>query len=105
MVSEFPIRPFTESAAARIWRVTPPEARHILQSLASRGILLDVELEGESVYALAPPMAGFFEFSLMRFRSDIDQQALYQLFFQYLSQRPPAKPGAWSLYSSLRYAA
>ena len=30
-------------------------------------------------------MAGFFEFSLMRVRADIDQQALSELFYQYLN--------------------
>jgi hypothetical protein len=30
-------------------------------------------------------MAGFFEFSLMRVRSDIDQKALSELFYQYLN--------------------
>jgi hypothetical protein len=30
-------------------------------------------------------MAGFFEFSLMRIRSDIDQKLLSELFYQYLN--------------------
>ena len=30
-------------------------------------------------------MAGFFEFSMMRIRSDIDQKALAELFHQYLN--------------------
>ena len=31
------------------------------------------------------PMAGFFEFSMMRTRGDIDQKALGELFYQYLN--------------------
>ncbi|MEJ2700116.1 MAG: hypothetical protein P8Z70_10725, partial [Desulfuromonadales bacterium] len=32
-----------------------------------------------------PPMAGFFEFSLMRVRGDIDQKVLSELFHQYIN--------------------
>ena len=37
------------------------------------------------IYTLPPPMAGFFEFSLMRVRGDIDQKLLSELYFQYLN--------------------
>ena len=30
-------------------------------------------------------MAGFFEFSLMRYRNDIDQKTLSELFYQYMN--------------------
>jgi formate hydrogenlyase subunit 6/NADH:ubiquinone oxidoreductase subunit I len=46
---------------------------------------VDVERNGESVYTLPPPMAGFFEFSLMRVRNDLDQKVLGELFYQYLN--------------------
>jgi formate hydrogenlyase subunit 6/NADH:ubiquinone oxidoreductase subunit I len=36
-------------------------------------------------YTLPPPMAGFFEFSLMRTRHDIDQKLLAELYYQYLN--------------------
>jgi hypothetical protein len=32
-----------------------------------------------------PPMAGFFEFSMMRLRTDVDQQVLGELFYQYMN--------------------
>jgi hypothetical protein len=34
---------------------------------------------------MPPPMAGFFEFSLMRYRNDIDQKTLSELFYQYMN--------------------
>jgi hypothetical protein len=37
------------------------------------------------MYAVPPPMAGFFEFSLMRVREDIDQKTLSELFQQYIT--------------------
>jgi NAD-dependent dihydropyrimidine dehydrogenase PreA subunit len=48
-------------------------------------LLVDFEVNGSRVYVLPPPMAGFFEFSLMRVRDDIDQKALSELFYLYLN--------------------
>ncbi len=74
-VSLLPIKPFDTATAAKAWRISRSEARKILETLASRGILLDVEdVHGEMEYSLPPPMAGFFEFSLMRVREDVDQK-------------------------------
>ena len=56
-----------------------------MSGLASRAILIDVEGPTGTVYALPPPMAGFFEFSMMRVRDDIDQQLLSELFYQYIT--------------------
>ncbi len=83
LVSRLPIRPFNEITAAKIWDMPLPQARNILQKLAARALLVDVERDGESVYTLPPPMAGFFEFSMMRYRSDVDQKRLGELFHQY----------------------
>ena len=85
LVSLMPIKPFTAKKAARIWKKNLLETQNILDELAGRAILVDIEQDGESVYALPPPMAGFFEFSLMRVRDDIDQKALSELFYQYLN--------------------
>ena len=44
-----------------------------------------MDQDGELIYVLPPPMAGFFEFALMRIRNDIDQKLLSELFHQYLN--------------------
>jgi ferredoxin len=84
-VSRLSIKPFTAEKAARLNGKSLKEAQSILDNLASRGILLDVEKDGEILYTLPPPMAGFFEFSMMRVRNDIDQKLLSELFYQYLN--------------------
>jgi len=56
-----------------------------LDHLCSRAILLDIQEKGRQVYCLPPPMAGFFEFSLMRIRNDINQKILSELYYQYLN--------------------
>jgi ferredoxin len=85
LVAQLPIRPFGAKQAARIWKVREAEARVTLDALASRAVLLDVETAEGTVYVLPPPMAGFFEFSMMRVRDDIDQQLLSELFTQYIT--------------------
>ncbi len=85
LVAKLPIKPFTVAKASRIWQLSPDRTRRILEELAGRAILVDLEQNGESVYVLPPPMAGFFEFSLMRTRGDIDQKLLSELFYQYMN--------------------
>jgi Pyruvate/2-oxoacid:ferredoxin oxidoreductase delta subunit len=85
LVASLPIKPFTAKTAARAWHTTPVEARAILDSLADKALLLDVAGENEPRWMLPPPMAGFFEFSMMRVRGDVDQKALAELFYQYLN--------------------
>jgi hypothetical protein len=85
LVAQLPIRPFGAKKAAQIWGMSEAEAHVVLDALASRAILLDVEGPGGVVYALPPPMAGFFEFSMMHVRDDIDQKLLSELFYQYVT--------------------
>jgi len=85
LVAQLPIRPFTAAKAARIWKLSEREARKTLDRLASRALLVDVKRRGSTTYVLPPPMAGFFEFSLMRVRDDLDQRTLSELFHQYLN--------------------
>jgi len=86
LVARLPVNPFTAQKAARVWRKTETEARKVLETLAGRGILVDsASAAGVTYYSLPPPMAGFFEFSLMRVRSDIDQKLLAELYYQYLN--------------------
>jgi Pyruvate/2-oxoacid:ferredoxin oxidoreductase delta subunit len=85
LVSLLPIKPFSDKKAAEIWKMTISDARVVLNALADRGMLLDYEHNGETTYTLPPPMAGFFEFSMMRYRNDFDQKTLAELFYQYLN--------------------
>ncbi|MGM0421234.1 MAG: 4Fe-4S dicluster domain-containing protein, partial [Bacillota bacterium] len=85
VVAQLPIKPFTVEKASRILKEDPVKTEKILDELASRAILLDSQDDGVKKYVLPPPMAGFFEFSMMRVRHDIDQQLLAELYHQYLN--------------------
>jgi NAD-dependent dihydropyrimidine dehydrogenase PreA subunit len=81
-----PLRPFDARKAAGIWNMSLKKAVAKLDKMAARCVLFDIlDGSGRRQYVLPPPMAGFFEFSLMRLRGDIDQTRLSQLFYQYIN--------------------
>jgi ferredoxin len=84
-VALVPIKPFTASTAARAWKTSLPEAQGVLDGLADRALLVDAEGRRGRTYTLPPPMAGFFEFSMMRLRGDLDQKLLAELYYQYIT--------------------
>ena len=85
LAAQLPIRPFSIKTASRIWKIDMSKTEAVLERLAGKAILLDMDYEGQKKYVLPPPMVGFFEFSLMRTRNDIDQKLLSELYFQYLN--------------------
>ena len=60
LVSVLPIKPFTAEKASKIWKMDINSSRKVLDELSSRALLVDVEKNGSTTYALPPPMAGFF---------------------------------------------
>ncbi|GKU27052.1 4Fe-4S dicluster domain-containing protein [Clostridium folliculivorans] len=85
LVAMLPIKPFTLKTASQIWKMSEVETQNILEKLASKAIIMDIDFDGKKEYCLPPPMIGFFEFSLMRTRDDIDQKTLSELYYQYLN--------------------
>lgn len=85
LVAKLPIRPFDAGLAARTWQRSESEARKILETLADRALLVDFPGKDGREYVLPPPMAGFFEFALMRTRDDLDQKLLSELYEQYIT--------------------
>lgn len=85
LVSMLPIRVFRAERAAKVWKMSLPETRKMLDRLCHKALLVDIVQNGVTIYCLPPPMAGFFEFSLMRKRTDIDQKLLAELFYRYIN--------------------
>ncbi len=85
LVAALPIKPFTAELASKNWKVSVSKAETTLQRLARRALLVDFKNNGRTEYVLPPPMAGFFEFALMRTRGDIDQKLLSELYEQYIT--------------------
>jgi len=85
LIALVPFKPFTAETASRAWKMSLSEARNTLDALASRAVLLDIAGPKKQHYVLPPPMAGFFEFSMMRLRGDFDQKILAELYYQYIN--------------------
>ncbi len=97
LVSLLPINLFTLEEAARLWKKSKEEARAILDTLADKGILFDFAVGKTQAYLLAPPMAGFFEFSLMRLDGRFDKKILSELYYQYINVEEDFIKGIFSL--------
>ena len=84
LVSVLPLNLFTAKKASKLWKKDIKEAQEILDELAGKGLLMDLDNKGQQVYVLAPTMAGFFEFSLMRTDGKFDRKILSELYYQLL---------------------
>lgn len=84
LVSLLPIKPFSVKDASKIWKKSEADTFNILNALAEKALLLDMNDSKEQKYVVPPPMIGFFEFALMRTGGVFDQKLLSELFHQYL---------------------
>ena len=84
LLSQLPIGPFGIPLAMKRWNKSEEEAKYILDDMASRAVLIDVYRKNDIQYILPPPMIGFFEFSMMRIGTHLDQKVLSELFYEYV---------------------
>ena len=82
MVADMPFKPTSPGRIARMVKKDKTEVLRMLKALASRGAIVDIhdEKTGRSWYCVAPPVVGFFEFSMMRRRTDVDQKQLSEAY-------------------------
>jgi Pyruvate/2-oxoacid:ferredoxin oxidoreductase delta subunit len=85
LVAQLPVAPFKAADAARAWGTDATQAERELDKLVARSLLIDTGFDGERRYFLPPPMAGFFEFSMMRTDGHLDKQTLAELFHRYMT--------------------
>ncbi|MBT4722529.1 4Fe-4S binding protein [Candidatus Falkowbacteria bacterium] len=85
LASKLPMKLITVKKAAKRWKKTEEESREILEGLADKGILLDMHNGKEKNYVMAPTMAGFFEFSIMRADGKFDRELLSKLYYEYIN--------------------
>ena len=61
----------------------------ILAGLAPKGLVVDFpHPRGDVYYYLNPPLIGFFEFTMMRVRPEVDQKKVSELLYEYLHEDP-----------------
>ena len=85
LCSLMPLTYFSLNDISKIWDKTESETEITLQNLAGKGLVYFAEDDGKKVYLLAPPVLGFFEFSLMRTDGKFDRKRLSELYYQYIN--------------------
>lgn len=82
--------PLTEATLAELVQITglpPDELDGILESMANKGLVMDLPVGNETYYLLVPGLIGFMEFSFMRDRGDLPQAELARLMSEYLREQ------------------
>lgn len=79
--------PFSLSTAKRISQITKieeEELKKILNEMSSKGLVMDLFINGNDQYVPSPIVIGIFELSMMRTDKDVNSKLLAKLFHQYL---------------------
>lgn len=88
LAAKLPLKFASLGALSRKLGVSKEELEPRLAVMAGKGMVLDLQMGGRTMYMLTPTMVGLFEFSLMRVREDIDQRALSEYMHQYVVEEP-----------------
>lgn len=80
LASQLPLRFSTLGALSRRLKIPEDQLRARLEPLCDKGLVMDLTLGGKVRYVLVPSMVGFFEFSMMRRRDEMDQHKLGDLY-------------------------
>jgi len=88
IAAKMPMKFASLNKISKLTGIEPNELKSRLSSMADRGLVFDFEIHGRMLYMLAPPVVGFFEFSMMRERKDIDQKRMSELLHHLLIEDP-----------------
>jgi ferredoxin len=70
----------------------PKRTAEVLGTLVEKGLVVDIPRpDGRMFYFLNPTIVGFFEFTMMRSRTDIDQKKVAKLMWTYMREDPDLK--------------
>ena len=83
------IMPYGMSDFKRVREMTRMEEgrlRGLLESLCSKGLVMDLRIGEETYYTSSPLVIGIFEFTMMRTGGDLDRKKIAGLFHDYMGQ-------------------
>jgi len=87
VAARFPLTEATLDELVRATGLPASELDGILESMANKGLVMDLPYGDETYYLLVPGLIGFFEFSFMRDRGDLPQAELARLMSEYLHEQ------------------
>ena len=86
LCSLMPLLPTPLEKISKIWEIPEKETESILNTLVSKGLVYEDDFGGSTLYTLAIPVFGFFEFSLMRNDGMFDRKVLSNLYNKYITE-------------------
>jgi NAD-dependent dihydropyrimidine dehydrogenase PreA subunit len=83
----FPLHEATLAELAELTGIATPALAPILESMADKGLVMDMAYGDTTYYLLVPGLIGFMEFTFMRRRTDLPMAELARLMSEYLVER------------------
>jgi len=87
VAARFPLTEATQAELVEHTGLPTAVLGGILESMANKGLVMDLPVGEETYYLLVPGLIGFFEFSFMRDRGDLPQAELARLMSEYLREQ------------------
>ncbi|WP_242479493.1 hypothetical protein [Lamprobacter modestohalophilus] len=87
VAARFPLTEATRAELVERTGLPAAELDGILESMANKGLVMDLPVGQETYYLLVPGLIGFMEFSFMRDRGDLPQAELARLMSAYLREQ------------------
>ncbi len=90
LAAQLPVRPISLDKLARRLGVDEDQLAARLEPMCDRGVVMDLPnpRTGKPTYLLAPPVVGFFEFSMMRARDDVPKRRMAEALEAYTHGDP-----------------
>jgi NAD-dependent dihydropyrimidine dehydrogenase PreA subunit len=86
IASRFPLEESTLAELAQATGLLPAELIPVLNTMADKGLVMDMPYAGTTYYLLMPGLIGFFEFTFMKHRTDLPLARLATLMREYLEE-------------------
>ena len=86
IAARFPLEEATLGELTRLTNLDESILKPRLESMANKGLVMDLPYSGETYYLLMPGLIGFMEFTFMRNRSDLPMKRLAALMTEYLTE-------------------
>jgi ferredoxin len=104
--SKFPLLPMPADKIASLTGIKTEELTGILDSMADKGLVLELPRRDRTFYMLAPMVVGFFEYTFMRVRDTVNMRELAELFETYFQSEEVKKEffgGDTKMFKALVY--
>jgi NAD-dependent dihydropyrimidine dehydrogenase PreA subunit len=89
VASRFPLMEATLEELCEATGIPAVELDAVLESMANKGLVMDLPYSGTTYYLLMPGLIGFMEFTFMRQRGDLPVERLARLMTEYLHEKGP----------------